>query len=100
MTKWDRVRGVHPRYCGGPCGRQLDVGTPVFVYVLGAGRERIRCEACARQKAPPDLPRLEDAPPAPPPLRYPLVSFSAGMLPLDWRPTVEPLREREPGEEG
>jgi hypothetical protein len=93
MTKWTRMRGPRTLCCGG-CGHEIPIGAPVKVFEIGA-IVKVRCQSCDGP-APPDLPIdpvLDDAPTRPP------VQLR-NLLPLDWRPTVSAMREREPGEDG
>jgi hypothetical protein len=94
MTKWTRVRGLRTLRCGG-CDCEIPIGAPVKVFAIGA-IVKVRCQSCDGP-APPDLPIDpvfdDDAP------TRPLVQLR-NLLPLDWRPTVSAMREREPGEDG
>ena len=100
MQTWERARvGSH---CGG-CGRDVEVGDPILVFVIARGnrpaRRFLRCAACDGP-APPDLPALVERINAitPRPMtRFPPV-LPLGSPLADYR--ARQSGEREPGEEG
>lgn len=87
--------------CGG-CGRQLNAGDPVLVFVIARGsRPALRCVRCDRCEgpAPPDLPELvERIGITPRPLTRVTPMLPLGTPLADWR--ARQSGEREPGEEG
>lgn len=101
MLRWDRARPGVTYRCG-KCGELVPTGKPLLVVTItkaGGGTlpTRYRCDrpGCAGP-APPDLPALPVLTEYQP-TREPI--SIAGLLPLDWRPVVEQLRSREPGED-
>lgn len=56
MRIW--VRAVIDERCG-YCGHEIPAGQPMLTYPVG-GRSLKRCEPCAKEKPPPDLPPLDE----------------------------------------
>lgn len=86
--------------CGGPCGRRVKKGQPLFVIELPAlskGRQFRRCQRCAGEPVPEHLPPLVERVPIPQTMP---VRFRPGMLAgLDFKAAAAG-RDRDPGEEG
>jgi hypothetical protein len=100
VRTWERLRvGT---LCGA-CGRQLDVGDPVLVFIIERGNHptirRVRCDQC-EGPAPPDLPELVVTTHAitPTPLTRLVPRLPLGTPLNDWRKRA--AGEREPGQEG
>jgi hypothetical protein len=96
MSPWARVPPGATVYCGG-CGEPIAEGAPVYhIVVAHVTRPLVRCEGC-EGAAPPDLPPLVVAAPAPAP-RRPLPAFTpvAAIAAFDWRARAA---GREPGED-
>lgn len=77
------------------CDELRPKGAPQFqIRLTNVERTLYRCERCAWEPVPKDLPER------PPPAArgpLPMVRFSAGMLPIDWK--ISQTGEREPGED-
>jgi len=95
MKTWERAR--RERRCGF-CGQTIEVGQPVLVrWLPGRDWRSARCQACAGELAPADLPLLQPLPRAVPmtPIQ-PMLAVES--LARDWKAAA--IAEREPGEEG
>ena len=100
MRTWERL---HAATLCGACGRPLEVGDPVLVFIIERGTRppirRVRCDRC-EGPAPPDLPafiQLSNAITPTPLTRFaPLLPLSTPLA--DFR--ARQSGEREPGEEG
>lgn len=93
MRRW--VRAPFPLICGGPCARLLQRGDPMLeLQAPEWSRPKIRCESCAGEKPPADLPPLvERTPIQPTATMLPLRAVTG--LPADFK--VAAAGDREPG---
>jgi len=62
VKTWTRVPSQpNPGRCG-RCNRELVVGAPLLVLTAAVGKGSwVRCEACAGEPVPADLPPLEES---------------------------------------
>ena len=88
MKTWRRAPAA--RRCG-CCGDQIPTGAPLLEYHVGDHIRLPRCETCAGEPAPADLPLTIGTQKLPP-----LDMTRLGILPLDFKARAA----REPGEEG
>ena len=89
MKRWCRASTT--RWCGGFCNRLIEAGEPFLTVTLDhVKRALIRCQTCAGEPVPADIP-------APVPAK--VLGFTpVGALAFDWKAAA--AGEREPGEEG
>ncbi len=93
MRTWSRSGG--DQLCG-RCKSPIGRTDPILIIRLHGGTSvRVRCQACADEPVPSNLPPL----PALGPVRSILpVPTGPGALPFDWK-TCAAVAEREPGED-
>ena len=93
MRTWRRA--AYAELCNGPCGRRIERGEPVLdLHVVGLKRVPRRCQHCAGESVPTELPPLVERVPIVP---QALTRFTPNMLPIDFKTAAA---GREPGEEG
>lgn len=96
MRRW--TRAPFRLICGGPCARLLQRGEPILeLQAPEWSRPKIRCETCAGEPAPADLPPLVERTPVQPTTPARPVRTVTG-LPADFK--VAAAGEREIGQEG
>lgn len=68
------------------CGEMYQKGALIFVIRLAnVERPRMRCQRCAWEPAPADVPPLVERPPNTVRKPFAMTRFSPGMLPLDFK---------------
>lgn len=99
MRTWTRTTAMET-ICGGPCVRRLARGTPVLhIQLEGSTTKRIRCEQCAGEPVPADMPPFVESlkraiTPTPIVREKPQLPFSRFQVPADFKMAAA---GREPG---